>query len=51
MTRTVWAGFRLPQARRVVIHTFGSDMDTVLAVYRGNTLNKLTRVAATTTAR
>ena len=55
MTRTLWGGFSLPQASRVVIHTVGSDifntsaaadMDTVLAAYRGSTLASLTLVAS-----
>lgn len=52
MTRTVWTRFRVPDASRIVIHTFGSEIwegdnvfDTVLAVYRGTALDNLTRVA------
>jgi hypothetical protein len=35
MTKTVWAGFRATKSQRLVIHTFGSSIDTVLAAYRG----------------
>ena len=52
MTRTVWTRFKTPDASRMVIHTFGSEIwegdsvfDTVLAVYRGTALDNLTRVA------
>ena len=52
MTRTVWTRFKSPDASRIVIHTFGSEIwegdsvfDTVLAVYRGTALDNLTRVA------
>lgn len=46
MHNTVWGGFVLPSDARVVIHTFGSDFDTVLAAYRGTTIPTLVRVAS-----
>lgn len=45
MTRTVWTGFKSSGVNRIVIHTFGSEIDTVLAAYRGNALSNLVRVA------
>ena len=36
MKKTLWAKLRLPANSRVVMHTFGSDFDTVLAVYTGS---------------
>ncbi len=45
MKKTVWAEIAVPDNKRVVLHTFGSDFDTVLAVYTGAELNKLKRVA------
>lgn len=44
MTRTIWGTFKAPDAARIVIHTFGSDINTVLAVYRGTAIENLTRV-------
>ena len=46
MTRTVWGTFRAPDVSRIVIHTFGSEIDTVLAVYRGTEISNLVRVTA-----
>lgn len=46
MKKTVWGKLRLPQAGRVVIHTFGSDFDTALAVYTGNAVDKLKKVTS-----
>jgi hypothetical protein len=46
MKKTVWAGLTVPQSQRVVIHTFGSDFDTVLAAYTGNAVNALTAVTS-----
>jgi len=45
MHATGWAEVKAPKARRVVIQTFGSDMNTVLAAYTGAALNALKRVA------
>ncbi|MCI0734960.1 MAG: hypothetical protein L0Y50_01570 [Beijerinckiaceae bacterium] len=44
MTRTIWGRLVPSTNRRVVIHTFGSDVDTVLAVYTGGAVNRLTRI-------
>lgn len=44
MKKTVWGRVALTQASRVVIHTFGSDFDTVLAAHAGNAVNALTLV-------
>ena len=46
MKKTLWAKLRLPAKSRVVMHTFGSDFDTVLAVYTGSAVNHLTKVAS-----
>jgi hypothetical protein len=45
MGATVWYAFTPTTAGNVTIDTFGSDYDTVLAVYTGPTVNALTRVA------
>lgn len=45
VTRSIWAKFTPAQDGRVVLHTFGSDVNTVLAVYTGSTVNALTRIA------
>ncbi len=45
MTRSGWGGIRLPQAQRIVLHTYGSDIDTVLAAYQGSALGNIVRVA------
>jgi hypothetical protein len=44
LTRSIWSRFSPTQNTRVVIHTFGSEIDTVLAVYTGSAVNALTRV-------
>jgi hypothetical protein len=46
MKKTLWARLRLPAKSRVVMHTFGSDFDTVLAVYTGSSVNHLTKVTS-----
>jgi hypothetical protein len=46
MKKTVWARLLVPGPKRVIVHTFGSDFDTVLAAYRGNTLTSLVGLAA-----
>ncbi len=43
---SVWWRWRAPQSGSVMISTFGSDFDTVLAVYRGSGLRRLTEVAS-----
>ncbi len=45
MQKTVWANYKAPSDGRVVVHTFGSAMDTVLAAYRGTALSSLVRLA------
>lgn len=46
MTRSAWARFKTQaDAHRIVLHTFGSNIDTVLAAYRGTDLANLVRVA------
>lgn len=42
---SVWFTWTAPFSGRVVLRTTGSDFDTVLAVYRGTSLNRLRRVA------
>src|SRR5262245_45802001 len=44
LTRSIWSSFSPTQNTRVVIHTLGSEVDTVLAVYTGSAVNALTRV-------
>lgn len=45
MTKTVWANLNSSRKQRVVLLTFGSEFDTVLAAYRGNGgFSKLKRV-------
>lgn len=43
-TRTVWYSFTVPASGLYQLDTFGSDFDTVLAVYTGSTLNSLSTV-------
>jgi hypothetical protein len=43
MTSTAWSTFRVPGPARIVVHTFGSEINTVLAAYRGTALDDLTR--------
>lgn len=43
--RSVWWSWVAPVSSPVRIDTIGSDFDTVLAVYRGNTVDALTLVA------
>ncbi len=45
MTKTGWGGLRLDHKARVVVHTFGSGFNTVLAAYRGTTFANMVRVA------
>ncbi|MBC7883357.1 MAG: VCBS repeat-containing protein [Anaerolineae bacterium] len=45
-SRTVWWTWTAPETGSVVIDTFGSNFDTVLAVYTGNAVNALTPVAS-----
>jgi hypothetical protein len=44
MQKTVWGDVTVPARSRVVIHTFGSDFDTAVAVYTGDSVDALTRV-------
>ena len=43
--RSVWWTWTLPSSGEVIVETSGSSFDTLLAVYTGNDLNQLTRVA------
>jgi hypothetical protein len=45
MNRTIWGNVTVPAASRVVIHTFGTGFDTALAVYRGEEVDALKRLA------
>lgn len=45
MTKTQWGSAAFGQAGRIVVHTFGSDFNTVLAAYRGSACGALTLVA------
>jgi hypothetical protein len=44
--KSVWWSWTAPETGPVRISTFGSDFDTILAVYTGNTINSLTPVAS-----
>lgn len=44
MKKTVWGRYKSDKNRHVVIHTFGSDYDTALAVHTGEKVNKLKTV-------
>ena len=44
MQATVWRRFKPTRSGKVVINTFGSDIDTVLAAYTGSAINALTLV-------
>lgn len=46
MTKTQWGAAGFQQAGRIVVHTFGSDFNTVLAAYRGSSCGALTLLAA-----
>src|ERR1044071_7586290 len=43
--RSVWWNWTPPVSATVQIDTFGSAFDTVLAVYTGNVISNLTRIA------
>jgi hypothetical protein len=43
---SVWWRWQSPFTGRVIAHTSGSSFDTLLAVYRGSTVNQLALVAA-----
>jgi hypothetical protein len=43
---SVWYSWTAPASGQVTIDTCGSDFDTVLAVYTGNAVNGLTRIAS-----
>jgi hypothetical protein len=45
-TNSVWLRWRSPVTGTVVMDTIGSDFDTILAVYRGRFVNRLTEVAS-----
>ena len=45
-TNSVWLTWRAPANGVVVLSTLGSDFDTLLAVYTGNTVTNLTEVAS-----
>jgi hypothetical protein len=47
MRATIWSRLALPFNARVVLHTFGSDFDTGLAVYTGDAVDALTLVPGT----
>jgi hypothetical protein len=44
LTRSIWGRLSPGRNYRVVIHTIGSEVDTVLAVYTGAAVNALTRI-------
>lgn len=46
MHKTIWQSFKLPKNARVVINTFGTGFDTVLAVYTGTSVSKLKLITA-----
>ena len=43
---SVWWTWTAPETRRMVLSSLGSDFDTLLAVYTGNSVNALTPIAA-----
>jgi uncharacterized protein (TIGR03437 family) len=43
---SVWFRWQAPVSGKITFSTFGSDFDTVLAVYTGGALNQLTRIAS-----
>jgi len=45
-TKSVWWQWRATGGEQVTINTFGSNFDTVLAVYTGSSLTSLSQVAA-----
>lgn len=45
MKRTVWRRFTVDELSRVVIETYGSEVDTAIAVYTGSQFGKLKSVA------
>lgn len=45
LTRSIWARITPVETGRIVLHTFGSDVDTVAVVYTGSPVNALTRIA------
>jgi hypothetical protein len=49
--RSIWYRWTAPDRGRLEMDTFGSDFDTVLAVYRGDALDALDLVAANDDAR
>ncbi len=44
--RSLWWSWTAPSTTSIMINTFGSSFDTVLAVYTGTALNSLTRIAS-----
>jgi hypothetical protein len=48
LTRSIWSQFSPTQNMRVVIHTFGSEIDTVLAVTRARPSTRSHGSSATT---
>lgn len=45
VTRSIWGKITADTNSRIVLHTFGSDVDTIVTVYTGSAVNTLTRVA------
>lgn len=45
MSRTFWRIFSVAEPSRVVLHTYGSEIDTALAVYTGNTYADFKKIA------
>lgn len=45
-SRSLWWKWTAPDNRSVAVSTFGSDFDTVVAVYSGDSLNALERIAS-----
>lgn len=43
--KSVWTRWQAPSAGRLRFHTLGSDFDTVIAIYQGNSTANLVRVA------
>jgi uncharacterized repeat protein (TIGR03803 family) len=43
---SVWYSWTAPSSGQFFFHTFGSEFDTLLAVYTGNKLNQLTPIAS-----
>jgi hypothetical protein len=44
--KSLWWRWRAPADGKTIVTTFGSDFDTVLSVYRGRSLRRITEIAS-----